>query len=277
MTDAFIEREKADFPVRFACRVLGVSPSGFYEWRARQHQPSQRARDNAALVATIREIHTASRGTYGSPRVHAELRLGRGMRVNRKRVERLMRVANIAGVTRRRRGGCTRRNPQATSSDDLVNRACSPHRPDALWVADVTEHPTGDGKVYLAVMIDAFSRLVVGHSIADHLRTELVLDALDMACCRRKPAASTIHHSDHGTQGEFKRSSQHLESEEWRWERAGVDKVTVLVRRCVRRGVHRWPGENTASGSGVRSPAGCRAKMPPRGRRLAGCWFTLVP
>lgn len=200
MTYAFIEREKADFPVRFACRVLGVSPSGFYEWRARQSNPSRRARDDATLTRTIRAVHTASRGTYGAPRVHAELRLGLGIRVGRKRVERLMRAAGIQGVTRRRRRGCTRRNPSAVPSDDLVNRAFRPPAPDRLWVADVTEHLAGDGKVYLAVVIDAFSRLVVGHAIADHLRTELVIDALEMARWRRRPTTGAIHHSDHGSQ-----------------------------------------------------------------------------
>lgn len=191
----------AGFAVATCCRVLGVSTSGFYDWKARQAHPSQRARDDAELVGLIENIHRQSRATYGSPRVHAELRLGLGIRVGRKRVERLMRAQGLQGVTRRRRKGCTRRDRDAVPSDDLVVRRFSPDGPDRLWVADITEHPTGTGKVYCAVVIDAWSRMVVGHSIADHLRAELVVDALDMARWRRRPPpGQTVHHSDHGTQ-----------------------------------------------------------------------------
>jgi putative transposase len=191
----------AGFAVAMCCRVLGVSTAGFYEWRARQADPAQRVREDAELVELIGVIHRQSRGTYGSPRVHAELRMGQGIRVGRKRVERLMRAAGIEGVTRRRRRGCTKRDRDAVPSDDLVVRRFMPDGPDRLWVADITEHPTGTGKVYCAVVIDAWSRMVVGHSIADHLRAELVVDALDMARWRRRPTpGQTVHHSDHGTQ-----------------------------------------------------------------------------
>ena len=204
MTFAFIDAEKANDPtmsLAWACRVLGVSTSGFYEWRRAQLQPCQRRRDDAELRATIREIHRQSRGTYGAPRVHAELRLGLDVRVGRKRVERLMRAEGLQGITRRRRRGTTRRDRDAVPSDDLVARRFTPEGPNQLWVADITEHPTGDGKVYCAVVIDAWNRQVVGHSIADHLRAELVVDALDMACWRGRPeAGQTVHHSDHGTQ-----------------------------------------------------------------------------
>ena len=183
------------------CRLLGVSTSGFYEWKARQADPCVRARQDAVLLEMIREIHRQSRGTYGAPRVHADLRLGRDICVGRKRVERLMRTAGLVGVTRRRRKGCTRRAPDAVPSDDLVARQFRPLNPDRLWVADVTEHRADDGKVYLAVVIDAWSRLVVGWSIADHLRAELVIDAFDMATWRRRPPkGQTVHHSDHGCQ-----------------------------------------------------------------------------
>ena len=121
--------------------------------------------------------------------MHAELRLGEGVRCGRKRVERLMRQAGIAGIYRRRRRGCTRRDPAAQPADDLVNRAFDPAEPDRLWMMDVTEHPTGDGKIYLAVVLEAFSRMVVGWSIADHMRAELVVDALQMALWRRRPPA----------------------------------------------------------------------------------------
>jgi putative transposase len=142
-----------------------------------------------------------SRRSYGSPRVHAELRLGEGICCSRKRVERLMRQANVAGIYRRKNRGCTRRDVDAQPSDDLVNRSFDPAQPDRLWVMDVTEHPTGEGKVYLAVVLDAFSRRVVGWSIADHIRSELVVDALQMATWRRRPlAGQTVAHSDHGSQ-----------------------------------------------------------------------------
>ncbi|WP_419146258.1 IS3 family transposase [Iamia majanohamensis] len=202
MTFAFIAAEKAKDPkmsIAWACRALGVSTSGFYDWRQAQAQPCARVRVDAELTETIIEIHRQSRGTYGSPRVHAELRLGLGIRVGRKRVERLMRTAGIAGVTRRRRK--TRRAADAVPSDDLVARRFRPKGPNELWVADITEHPTAEGKVYCAVVIDAWNRQVVGHSIADHLRAELVVDALDAACWRQRPnAGQTIHHSDHGCQ-----------------------------------------------------------------------------
>jgi transposase InsO family protein/transposase-like protein len=200
MIFAFIEAEKANFPIRFMCQRLGVSSAGFYEWRRAQADPCRRRREDGELTDRIREIHQMSRCSYGSPRIHAELVLGDGRRVGRKRIERLMRAHGIVGIHRRRRG-CTRRNPEATPADDLVDRHFDPDEPDRLWVADVTEHPTGDGKVYLAVVLDAFSRIVSGWSIASHMRTELVVDALQMAIWRRRPpAGQTVHHSDHGSQ-----------------------------------------------------------------------------
>ena len=129
-----------------------------------------------------------SRRSYGSRRVHNELRLGLGTCCSRKRIERLMRQAGVAGIHRPRRGGCTRRDG-SEPCDDLVGRQFDPTGPDRLWVMDVTEHPTGDGKVYLAVVLDAFSRRVVGWSIADHIRSELVVDAVQMALWRRRPPA----------------------------------------------------------------------------------------
>jgi hypothetical protein len=217
VTFAFIAAEKAKdqtMNIAWACRTLGVSTSGFYEWRTAQVNSCQRHREDDQLRATIRDIHRRSRGTYGAPRVHAELRLGLDIRVGRKRVERLMRADGLQGVTRRRRQGLTRRDATAVPNDDLVARQFTPNGPNELWVADITEHPSDDGRVYLAVVIDAWNRQVVGHSIADHLRAELVVDALDMACWRQRPVAGqTVHHSDHGTQGGFRWSSQHLEME----------------------------------------------------------------
>jgi transposase InsO family protein len=187
-------------PVAVACRVLKVSTSGYYDWRERL--PSARAQQDMALLETIRAIHhLPSRGTYGSPRVHAELRLGLGIRCGRKRVERLMRTAGLTGVTRRRTRGITRRAAGAEPRPDLVTRVFTVTSPDRLWCADITEHPTGEGTVYAAVVLDAYSRRVLGLAIADHLRTELVIDALQMAIWRRGGhAAGCVHHCDHGCQ-----------------------------------------------------------------------------
>ena len=180
--------------VTVACRVLEVSTSGYYEWRERP--PSARAVADAALTAQIAEIHAMSRESYGAPRVHKELRLGRGVRCGRKRVARLMQLAHLHGIYRRHG---QRRRPAPPVHDDLVRRRFVADAPNRLWLTDITEHPTGDGKVYCAAVLDVFSRRIVGWSIADHLRTELVVDALEMARWRRHPRG-TIVHSDRGTQ-----------------------------------------------------------------------------
>jgi putative transposase len=198
MTYTFIAEDCSDLPVAVCCRVMKVSTSAYYRWLG--NPVSDRDWADAQLTNTIVDIHRMSRRCYGSPRVHAELRLGEHIRCSRKRVERLMRQAGIAGIHRRRRRGCTRRDPDATPADDLVSRCFDPAEPDRLWCMDVTEHPTADGNVYVAVVLDAFSRMVVGWSIADHMRAELVVDALQMAIWRRRPAAGAIAHSDHGAQ-----------------------------------------------------------------------------
>ena len=157
--------------------------------------------------------------------MHAELRLGAGIRVGRKRVERLMRRAGIEGVYRRRRRGCTRRDPNEVPSDDLVNRRFTVDGPDKLWVSDITEHPTDTGKVYLGVVLDAWSRRVIGWSIADHLHAELVVDTLQMAIWRRQPPRDqTVCHSDHGTQTRLNRSSQHFDDGGVDGTASGVDE-----------------------------------------------------
>jgi transposase InsO family protein len=182
--------------VAVACRVLRVSTSGYYEWRGRA--PSPRAVADAALTAQIRDIHAGSRGTYGVPRVHAELRLGRGVRCGRKRVARLMQAERLYGVYRRRG---TRARPAPAVQSDLVRRRFVADAPDRLWLTDITEHPTREGKVYCAAVLDVYSRWIVGWSIADHLRAELVVDALEMARWRRRPAfGQTVLHSDRGAQ-----------------------------------------------------------------------------
>jgi putative transposase len=185
--------------VATCCRVMKVSTSAFYAWRV--HPVSDRDLDDAILTNTIVDIHRMSRRSYGSPRVHAELRLGEEIRCSRKRVERLMGQAGVAGIHRRKYHGCTRRDPAASPSEDLVNRQFAVDGPDRLWVMDVTEHRTDEGKVYLGVVVDAWSRRVVGWSIADHIRSELVVDAVQMAVWRRRPpTGQTVAHSDHGSQ-----------------------------------------------------------------------------
>ena len=194
----FIDAEKTSFSIAFMCQRLGVSRAGYYAWTKRP--PSARAIADAQLTATIHQIHVGSRGTYGVPRMHAELRQEHGVHCGRKRVARLMRIAQLRGVCRRRHVRTTRRDEQAQVNDDLVQRQFTASRPNTLWVADITYLPTWQGFLYLAVIIDAFSRRVVGWSMASHLRTELVLDALEMALWNRRPGPGLIHHADHGAQ-----------------------------------------------------------------------------
>jgi putative transposase len=191
-----VEREKAHYAVVTLCRVLGVSPSGYWAWRKRA--PSPRAQADAALSAQIAALHQASRGTYGAPRIHAEL-ASAGTSCGRKRVARLMRRAGLAGCHRRRPFQTTRRDPQAEPAPDLVQRTFTASAPNGLWIADITYVPTQDeGFLYLAVILDVFSRRVVGWSMANHLRTALVVGALEMAVWNRRPGEGVIHHSDHG-------------------------------------------------------------------------------
>ncbi len=180
------------------CRVVGVSPSGYYAWRKRG--PSRREQADRHLAQRIRQIHRESRGTYGAPRVHAELQIGDGVRCSRKRVARLMRSAGIAGISRRKTTGTTRRDPRRTPSPDLVQRQFTASAPNQVWVADITQHPTAEGWLYLAAVLDLFSRRVVGRAMADHLRSDLVIQALNMAIFNRKPAPGLVHHSGHGAQ-----------------------------------------------------------------------------
>lgn len=192
-----MERETADHSIALLCRVLGVSPSGYYAWRKRG--VSARAQADAALTARIRAVHEQSRQTYGAPRIHAELREA-GVHCGRKRVARLLRQAGLVGTHRRRHVGTTQRAPTATPAPDRVQRQFAAPAPNRLWTADITYVATGEGFLYLAVVLDVFSRRIVGWAMADHLRTALVLTALEMAVWNRQPAAGVIHHADHGCQ-----------------------------------------------------------------------------
>ena len=191
-----MKAHQADYPITTMCDVLGVSTSGYYAWRERG--PSARDRRDAQLSNMIRDIHKRSRGTYGAPRVHSVLQ-ERGERVAKKRVARLMREADLRGVCRRKTPTTTTRSERQRPAPDLVDRDFEADRPDQLWVADITYIPTATSFVYLAVVMDAFSRRIVGWSMASHLRTGLVLNALDMAVKQRRPQ-EVIHHSDQGSQ-----------------------------------------------------------------------------
>jgi putative transposase len=179
------------------CEVLGVARSSVYERATRE--PSRRAVCDSGLMLLIRDIHSQSRGTYGSPRVHAAL-ARKGVRCGRKRVARLMKAESLEGVHRRRKTRTTIRDEGAAPAPDLVDRNFRVDRPDELWVTDITYMWTWEGWLYVAVVLDAFSRRVVGWSMADHLRTELVLDALDMALFVRRPGNGLVLHSDRGCQ-----------------------------------------------------------------------------
>jgi len=193
----FIDAEKARFPVSLLCKIVGVSKSGYYAWKSRA--PSKRSREDAVLTEKIREVYQRSRETYGYPRVHAELR-ALGVRCGRRRVARLMRRAGLRGCMRARKKRTTLRDSRAVPAPDLVKRDFHATAPDRLWTADITYLKTDEGFLYLAFVLDVYSRRIVGWSMATHLRTELVVDALEMAVWRRKPAAGLVHHSDRGVQ-----------------------------------------------------------------------------
>jgi putative transposase len=183
--------------VSLQCELLGVSESGYWAWAKRA--PSDRALHDAWLTERIRVIHAASKGRYGSPRVHAMLRR-QGIRVGEKRVARLMALAGLQGAHRRRRKGCTVGVEGVEPFADLVGRDFRPDAPNRLWSADIKQIKTGEGWLYLAAVQDLFSRRIVGWSMNSHMRSELVVDALEMAVKARRPAKGTIHHSDHGGQ-----------------------------------------------------------------------------
>ena len=190
-----MSQNQARYPIATMCRLLDVSASGYYAWVKRR--PSRRAGTDAALIAEIRAAHEASRGTYGAPRVHAEL-AANGIRIGRKRIARLMSQAGLAGVSRRKSIATTVKDG-GRQAPDLVERNFAAERPNLLWVADITYIPTWAGFLYLAVVLDACSRRIVGWSMATSLASQLVLDALNMALLARRPNG-VIHHSDQGSQ-----------------------------------------------------------------------------
>jgi putative transposase len=188
---------QALFPIAAMARVLGVSTAGYYAWRDRP--PSAHAQADATLLKQVRTVHASSRQVYGAPRIHAQL-WADGVRHGRKRIARLMREAGLVGACHRQgRPTTTQRDKKARPASDLVDRDFTAQARNQLWVADITFIPTHSGFLYLAVVLDVWSRKIVGWSMANHLRTELVLDALEMAVGQRRPR-NVIHHSDQGSQ-----------------------------------------------------------------------------
>lgn len=193
----FIVANRACYPIALLCRVLGVARSGYYAWLTRPESARQQA--NLGLTERIRVVYADSRQTYGSPRVHAVLRQ-HGVCCSRKRVARLMRQARLVGCRLRRRTRTTRAEPTHQPAPNLVARQFTVEQLDQLWLGDITYIPTWEGWLYLAVLLDACSRRVVGWAMAEHLGGELTRDALAMALARRRPTAELVHHSDRGSQ-----------------------------------------------------------------------------
>lgn len=193
----FIEAHREEFVVKIMCRVLDVSRSGYYDWRKRK--PSVRDLANASLIGEIKKIFKHSRKTYGSPRIHAELK-AQGTRCSRNRVARLMREHGIRARRRRRRVKTTDSKHSRPVAPNLLDRQFEAEGPNQKWVADISYIDTGEGWLYLATVMDLFSRRIVGWAMADHMETPLVEQALRMALIRRRPGAGLLHHSDRGSQ-----------------------------------------------------------------------------
>jgi putative transposase len=193
----FIRDHREDFPVRLMCGVLEVSPSGFYDWLRRPESP--RAAEDRALVAKIQAVHGDSRRTYGSPRVHASLK-AEGYRIGRKRVARLMRENDIRARTKRKFRVTTDSRHDHPVAPNRLDRQFTVEAPNTVWLADISYIPTREGWLYLAVVLDLYSRQVVGWAMDEEMPQELTLAALDMALKRRRPLPGLMHHSDRGSQ-----------------------------------------------------------------------------
>ncbi len=205
----FVHDHRSTYEVKRLCQVLDLNRSSYYKWLSGTQARAKRQREDQRLAAEIREVHAASRGTYGSPRITAEL-CERGRHVNEKRVARVMRRFAITGVHLRRRVRTTVPDPAAAQVPDLFRRDFTASEPGRKYMGDITYLPLENGGfLYLATVLDCFSRRVVGWSITDHMRTDLVADALRMAARTRGGLEGSTFHSDHGVQGGFNRSSQH--------------------------------------------------------------------
>jgi hypothetical protein len=253
-----VKANQATHSVRVMCRLLRVSPSGFYAWDERPMSARERA--DIALTARIHEIHRHSRATYGSPMIHAELADEHGIRVGRKRVARLMRAAGLRGATLRKFVVTTVSAAQAPQVADLVERRFYAERPNRLWVADATYIPTWSGFLYLAIVLDVFSSKIVGWAMETHLHTELMLAAIDMAITMRRPL-EVIHHSDHGCSTPVTPSASVAAKPAScpRWARSAMRTIT------------RWPNPSSPRWSAKCSTDGAsRARPKRRWRSLIG-------
>jgi putative transposase len=205
MRFCFIEDHRNAYPARTMCSVLEVSPSGYYVWRDRP-ESARRAADRG-LAADIRRIHADNRAVYGSPRMHAAL-CAEGRRIGVNRVARLMRHNGIQGRHKRRAPRTTDSNHSHSIAPNLLDRQFTTAAPNQVWLADITYVPTAEGWLYLAVVLDLFARRVVGWAMSETMPQELTIDALRMAIAQRRPGPGLLHHSDRGSQGGFKGSSQ---------------------------------------------------------------------
>ena len=239
-----IEDHRDVWPVRVMCDALSVSPSGFYAWRSRPESPRKTA--NRELLADIRRVHADHRDRYGAPRIHAELR-AEGQNVSRKRVERVMRRHGIRAQALRRYRVCTTDSKHSLPiAANLLDRNFMAEKPDQVWLADITYIPTGEGWLYLAVILDLFSRKVVGWAMRERMRAELTMAALTMAIQRRRPGPGLVHHSDRGSQyaaGDYRKIlqvatiTQSMSRKANCWDNAPMESFfgtlkTELVHHC---------------------------------------------
>jgi len=277
MTFQLIDKERAHHAVSRLCSVLNVTRQGYWAWK---HRPvSCRRREDERLKLRILEAWNESDQTYGAPRLHAELQLAAGVRVGKKRVARLMRELEIQGVSRRRGGvRTTTADSKAPPAPDLVNRDFTAAKPDQTWVADITYVPTHEGWLFLAAVMDLYSRKIVGWSMREDLEAPLVVDAISMAIARRKPKPGLVHHSDRGSPGGFNWSSQHLVMEVvgdgW-WQASGRDSCdpwSDLVAGSAVGGAAGGPRAVLAVDRGRRLEHGCRGCC----RCVAGGWQPVV-
>ncbi len=262
----FIDDHRGEYGVESICTVVPIAPSTYYEHKAREADPRRvppRAHRDRALRPEIVRVWEKNISVYGAKKVWKQLKR-EGFSVARCMVERLMKEMGLEGVVRGRAFTTTTRSGDGAERPlDLIDRDFAAERPNQLWVSDLTYVATWRGFVYVAFVIDAFARRIVGWRVSSSLRSDLALDALEQAICERQDerADGLIHHSDRGGQGGFKRSSQHLEREELRWGQAGTEeRIVHYVRRCVHPVVRRWGAGSTGSVSGRESLADCRAR-----------------
>ena len=257
---------------RRACQAIGLDRSTYL--RNKYHRPSNREIRHVLLEDAIREIHTRSRGTYGMLRVAAALEIEQGIIVNKKLVWKLMQRMGLKGLPGPKKGKKNLAN--LATAEDLVQRAFHATGPNELWLTDITEHPTREGKVYCCCVLDMFSRRVVGWAIDRHADTYLVKAAITMAAGTRTDSSGAILHSDHGSQGEFNWPSQHLDHGGVRWQQCESDSVksSSIEDRFRRRVAHRWPGVKIVSGSGRQSRAEQRPKTPVSKRVCLARWVS---